>query len=412
MRILYLSQVLPYPPNAGPKVRSYHVLQYLASRHEVTLVAFSRPSDRPASIAHLRSFCARVDTVPMLRSAVRNVLHLTRSLLTRQPFLIARDHVPAMTHLLRHLVQEAAGVGQPFDAVHADQLWMAPYALAAAAVAPTPVRPRLVLDQHNAVFLVPQRLAEHETNFLKKMLLQREERRMRTFEIATCRRFDHLIWVTAKDRAVVAQAAAPTSLPPSTVIPICVDVQAKSPLVRRPDARRVTFLGGLHWPPNAAGLRWFLRRVWPQVHRQVPDAVLTVIGRDPPAEITAAPRDHLEVTGYVDDPTPYLRETAAFIVPLHAGGGMRVKIIDAWAWGLPVVSTTIGAEGLAYRSGENLLIADSEAEFAVAVVRMLQDRELGERLAAAGRQMAEQHYDWQTVYRAWDEIYATDEEQA
>jgi len=231
---------------------------------------------------------------------------------------------------------------------------------------------------------------------------------MRAFEVATCRQFDHLVWVTTEDRAAVEQAARPDALPPSTVIPICVDVQAKPFLRRRPDACRVTFLGGLHWPPNAAGLLWFFQECWPRVRQMAPQAVLTVIGRDPPPEVATAPHDHIDVTGYVDDPVPYLRETAALIVPLHAGGGMRVKIVDAWAWGLPVVSTTIGAEGLRYTARENVLIADTAQDFAQAVVRLLEDRELGERLAAAGRQTAEQHYDWRAIYRTWDDIYAAD----
>jgi len=406
LRILYLNQLLPYPPDAGPKVRSYHVVQHLAGRHEVTLAAFSRPSDRPESLAHLRSFCSEVHTVPMPRSTVLNGWHLARALLTNQPFLITRDHVPAMIRLLRRLVQEAAAAGRPYDAVHADQLWMAPYALAAGQSAPAASRPRLVLDQHNAVFLIPQRLAQHEANPLKRLLLQREQRRMQAFEVAICRRFDHVVWVTAEDQAAVQQAAPAAALPPATVIPICVDPRAKPVLPRRPGAQRVTFLGGLHWPPNAAGLRWFFQECWPRVRRESPEAVLTVIGRDPPAEIAAAPRDHLDVTGYVDDPTPYLQETAAFIVPLHAGGGMRVKIVDAWSWGLPVASTTIGAEGLAYTAEENLLIGNGGEEFAAAVGRLLQDPELGRRLGAAGRRTVEQHYDWRVVYRAFDQVYA------
>jgi glycosyltransferase involved in cell wall biosynthesis len=110
--------------------------------------------------------------------------------------------------------------------------------------------------------------------------------------------------------------------------------------------------------------------------------------------------------GYVADPRPYLEETAVFIVPLLAGGGMRVKIVDAWIWGLPVVSTTVGAEGIEIRPGENILIADTSAAFAEATVRLLQSPEEGQRLAQAGRQWVEQHYNWRTVYQLWDQVYA------
>lgn len=401
MRLLYLSQLVPYPLDAGPKVRQYHVLQYLAAAgHEVTLLAFSRDTDRPASIDHLRQFCAEVHTVPMVRSRGRDAYHLGRSLISAAPFLIARDHVPAMTQKAADL----AGSGR-FDAIHADQLWIAQYALAAAAAAPTP-RPRLVLDQHNAMYLVPQRLAESATNPVQRALLCREAQLMRRYELDTCRQFDTVVWVTAEDQRAVT-GGRPIARQ-ELVIPICVDPQARPVIERVANPFRVTFLGGLHWPPNAAGIVWFAREVWPQVQAACPGAVLTVIGKNPPAELTHGPSsaDHrLELTGYVDDPTFYLAETAVFIVPLHAGGGMRVKILDAWCWGLPVVSTTIGAEGIQYSDGDDLLIADDPSSFAAAVTGLWQSPIIAHQLAEAGRQILEAHYDWRVIYPAWDEVH-------
>ncbi len=405
MRILYLSQVVPYPPDAGPKVRSYHVLQYLAGQHEVTLVAFSRPSDRTEAEVELRRYCQSVHLVPMPRSPARDAWHLGRALLSGKPFLVARDQLPAMSRLLSQLVRQAAGE-KPYDVIHADQLWMAPYAVAAAAAAPAGRRPVLILDQHNAVYLIPQRLAQHEQHRAKRWLLRREARVMAQFEVEVCQRFDGIVWVTEEDRAAVARVAPRGELPVSRVIPICVDPEAKPFLERRSDARRVTFLGGLHWPPNAAGLAWFFREVWPRVRSEAPQAVLTVVGRNPPGELAQAEHVGVITTGYLPDPTSYLAETAAFIVPLHAGGGMRVKIVDAWSWGLPVVSTSIGAEGLRCLPGENILLADTAPEFAQAVLRLLSEPQLGEALAAAGRRTVIEHYDWRRFYPAFDEVYA------
>ena len=112
------------------------------------------------------------------------------------------------------------------------------------------------------------------------------------------------------------------------------------------------------------------------------------------------------MTGYVPDPKPYLAETGVFIVPLRAGGGMRVKIIDAWSWGLPLVSTSIGAEGIEVAEGENILIGDTPAALAEAVVRVLQDPALGERLRKQGRAWVEAHYHWRNVYTLWENVYA------
>ena len=410
MHILFLTQVFPYPLDAGPKVRAYYVLRYLAERgHRITLLSFVRPADEEESIAHLRTFCDEVITVPMPRSHVRDALALARSLFTGQPFLITRDHVSTMAATVQRLLQT-----QDFDAVHADQLWMAPYALLARTSNPAP---HLILDQHNAVFQIPRRLAETTTNPLARHLLAREARIMARYERDIIRQFHRVVWVTEEDQRAVTGAQPASDEPPSpfrpfapsphrhSVIPICVDPEQKRPVARENTPRRVTFLGGLHWPPNAAGVVWFAQEVWPLVAREVPDARLTIIGKNPPRALTQSPAANIDITGYVADLAPYLQETAVFIVPLHAGGGMRVKILDAWAWGLPVVSTTIGAEGLAAQPGENLLLADDAQGFARAVVAVLQQPALGERLARAGRETVERAYDWRKVYRAWDQVY-------
>jgi glycosyltransferase involved in cell wall biosynthesis len=182
---------------------------------------------------------------------------------------------------------------------------------------------------------------------------------------------------------------------------------ATAGIERAPGARRVTFLGGLHYPPNAQGVLWFAREIFPQVLAAAPDAVLTVIGKQPPPELheLGIPAHNLDVTGYVDDPTPYLAETGAFIVPLLAGGGMRVKIIDGWTWGLPIVSTRVGAEGVEAVHGHNMLLADAPHDFARAVIDLLCDPARNAAIAAGGRRTVLERYNWKTVYRSWDQIY-------
>jgi glycosyltransferase involved in cell wall biosynthesis len=134
---------------------------------------------------------------------------------------------------------------------------------------------------------------------------------------------------------------------------------------------------------------------------------LTIIGKNPPPYLTKLNgHDQIEVTGYVPNLSQLLAETAVFIVPLRAGGGMRVKILDMWCWGLPIVSTRIGAEGIAIRDGENILIADSAHDFTQAIMHVLDDQQLASRLRHNGRQWIEDHYDWRRVYRAWDAVYA------
>jgi glycosyltransferase involved in cell wall biosynthesis len=166
-------------------------------------------------------------------------------------------------------------------------------------------------------------------------------------------------------------------------------------------------VGGLHYPPNAQGICWFAEWIFPQILAAAPDVVLTVIGKQPPAQLQqlGLPPANLDVVGFADRVEPYLTETAVYIVPLLAGGGMRVKIIDGWKWGMPIVSTTIGAEGIAIKAGETIRIADTPATFAAATIELLQNPTQAQQLAANGRRWLEERYDWRQVYRQWDAIY-------
>jgi glycosyltransferase involved in cell wall biosynthesis len=298
---------------------------------------------------------------------------------------------------MQQKIERLAGA-QSIDALHADQLWMASYGL-------NGFRPSLrVLDQHNAVFLIPKRYAESQRSSVARRLLRREADKLEAYERDACERFDRVVWVTEEDRLALASFSASSH---DSVIPIATDPTVQT-RIRRTQPFRITFLGGLHWPPNAEGVSWFIDHVWPKVAAALPPAVLTLIGKQGRCRLRVpASTRRVEVTGYVTDPRRYLAETAVFIVPLRVGAGMRVKILDAWCWGLPVVSTAIGAEGLKASHGNNLLIADDAEAFTTAVVDAFGNRRLAQRLADAGRATVEMHYDWRNVYRAWDAVYGS-----
>lgn len=393
MKILFLSQLLPLPLDAGPKIRAYYVLRYLAAAgHEVTLLCFVRPGDRESDVRELSRFCATVETVTLTRSRLKDVGDGLLSLVSGTPFLIRRDRSAAMDRRLEQVTSRAS-----FDAVHADQLWMAPYAQSCQA-------PFRVLDQHNAVFKVPQRLAAQRRNPVVGALLRGEAAKLASFERSTVATFDRVVWVSEDDRRAFPQPVEQEHRLHAT-IPIAIDPSERLP-VERPRPFRVTFLGGLHWPPNGEGVRWFAERVWPKVAAARPDALFTVIGKSGPGHL--GPRNGragMTVVGYVADLERYLAETAAFVVPLHTGAGMRVKILDAWSWALPVVSTTVGAEGIRTTPGADILLADDPDTFAEAVIRVLGDQALARRLSRAGRSTVEALYDWRKVYRAWDRVY-------
>lgn len=402
-RILFLSQLIPYPPDSGPKVRSYFVLRHLAQDHAVTLIAFSRPDDSPEAVAHLKSFCESVHTVPMERSPLRDLRHLIESLLSNRSFIIRRDTVHEMQALVDRELQRLS-----YDFVHADQLWMAQYALRPRRNQP---KPALILDEHNACYQIFQRLAQGERNPAKKIVLEREWRALRKYEAWACSQFDQVVTVTDEDRGTLSSLTKkfhPNQKPPDfSVIPICVDTELQQPIQPIPGTKNVLHMGTMFWMPNVEGVAWFIREVWGLVKQEIPEASFTIVGKRPPADLQRmADQDpSIRITGYVADPLPYLQDCAAFIVPLHSGSGMRVKIVESWARGLPMISTRIGAEGLQYEENENILIADSPAAFAKATVRLLQDDALNQKLRRRGREWVEQAYDWRKMYAAWETVY-------
>jgi glycosyltransferase involved in cell wall biosynthesis len=402
-RIIFLTQVLPYPLNAGPKVRAYHMLRHLAGQHEVTLVSFIRPDDSADAIAHLSGICRAVHTVAMQRSTWRNLRAGGKGLLTGLPIVIARDEIGEMQALVRRLA-----ASQAFDVVHADQLSMSAYGLLAAQAGDLPA----LLDEHNAIYLLTQRMMADERNWARRTVIAREAKAFARYEARTCQAYDAVLTVTPEDRQHLL-----TLYPPErrealrdkfTVVPISVDPDEVAAVAHRPNpVPTILHVGTMFWPPNVAGVMWFAREVLPLIHQRLPETRFVVVGKAPPPEVQALGSDpRIVITGYVAELEPYLAEADAFVVPLHVGGGMRVKILDAWLWGLPIISTPIGAEGIELVDGDNILLAEGAPNFADAVTRVLTDDTLNRQLRTAGRTWVEETYAWRAVYRRVDRVYA------
>lgn len=403
MRILFLAQIIPYPPDAGPKVKTWHVLRYLVSRgHQVTLAAFIRPEEEEF-LPIVAQLCHRVHTVPIRRSKVSDVGFMLRSFITGRPFLIERDDLAAMRSLVRELLAQEA-----FDVVHADQLTMAQFALDRRRL--TSRKPKLIFDAHNAVWTIVDRMAQNAPLYLKP-LLRLEAERVKRYESQLVCQADRVLAVTELDKTALL-AGSPDhngeARAKISVIPIAVDTHQIQPVASPPNSKTIFTLGTLHYPPNADGIRWFLQQVLPIIRQHEPGATLTIVGKNPPPDfIEMANRfpGVIEVTGYVPDLKPYLTRSAVVVVPVRAGGGMRVRILEAFAYGMPVVTTTVGLEGIEAKPDFEVLVADTPQDFAREVIRVLEDATLRARLSANGRELVERQYDWQVVLKELDRVY-------
>jgi polysaccharide biosynthesis protein PslH len=393
-RVLLLTQVLPYPPNAGPKINVFHKLRHLAEQNAVTLVSYIRSKDELGYLDALSPYCEAIYTVPIHRTLVRDALAYVLSLLCGEPFLITRDNSRAMRDLVNDLVRS-----HHYALLHVDQINMFQFVGAARGV------PRL-LDEHNATWTIVERLYRLEPPGLRKLALLLEMHHMQEYEARICRMCDGVLVLSKQDQAALYQVMNDMTLL-IEIVPVAWDLLEQKPIPRQMSARGVLSIGTMFYPPNVDGVLWFAKEVWQRVKARVPDATCWIVGARPPAEVIALGKaaSGIEVAGYVEDVAPYVQQSALMVVPLRAGGGMRWKILEAFVKGIPVVSTTVGAEGFNVADGRELLLADTAKDFADAVVKLLQDQSFGKELAARARRFAETSHDLRRAYARLDAMY-------
>jgi polysaccharide biosynthesis protein PslH len=392
MRILLVTETIPYPLDSGGRIKTYHTLRMLSSEHEVHCHAFIRGEDQRSHLPQVRERCASVTLDLLPRSTPRELAYAVRSLQTGLPYTILRHFEPRSLTALRRVCR------QGIDLVYADHLSMMEYGRR--------LNLPVVYDAHNVEYEILRRYASTRRFSPLRRLLAREWRLVRDYERQACRQADLTLAVSEEDaRALRGLTGNGAHV---RVIPISVDASAARPIPRLTREPRLLFVGGLHWPPNLDGILHFARDVWPLVRRASPAAELTVVGRDDVAAAKSLRQTPgLTLAGYVHDIEPHFASSRAMVVPLRAGSGLRVKILDAFSRGLPVVSTPTGHEGVDIEPGVHLLSAADPRMFADAVVRLLTDDELAGRLAAGARRLVRERYDVPVVRRALLEAIGT-----
>jgi glycosyltransferase involved in cell wall biosynthesis len=350
---------------------------------------------------------------------MEDIGYLVRSYFSGRPFLVERDDLEDMRILVGDLVKN-----QAVDVIHADQLTMSQFALlnhedrkmngvGSNHGMKQGVLPFRIFDAHNAVWTILDRMSENVAWYLQPFA-RFEARKIKQFEGKIIKVFDHTLAVTDIDKSALISAAdsknnGSTPVEQSiSVVPIAVDTSQIQPIKLQPGSNTILTLGTLHYPPNADGIRWFFEQVYPIVREANPHTNLTIIGKNPPPDFirfAEQNHDHVTVTGYVPDLEPYFKKAAVLVIPVRAGGGMRVRILEGLAYGEAIVTTTIGLEGIEAESGKEVIVADTPQDFAEAVLQLLDNFEMRAEIAKNGRDLVEWKYDWQVVLRKVNDIY-------
>ncbi|MGH2519883.1 MAG: glycosyltransferase family 4 protein [Chloroflexota bacterium] len=373
-RVLFLTPQLPYPPHQGAAIRNLNLAKLAAREHEVNICSFIRGPAEVASGAELARWAARVDTAPAPRRG--HLTRLVQSAFSLQPDMQRRLHSEAF----RRLVGEA-------DLVQAEGIEMAQYL--------TDVPGPRVLDCHNAEWLLQRRAYQVDVRsgrWLGAAYSALQWLKLRRYERWACRAADAVLSVSQVDRQALLSLDARLSI---DVLPNGVDTSVFRPAAGSAPAEAMLFTGTLDFRPNVDALRWMVDEVWPRIRRQLPQATLTIAGRAPSRRVLALGQmPGVTVLANPPDIMPCFHAASVYAVPVRSGGGTRYKLLQAMACGLGIVSTTVGAEGVAVHSGEELLVADSSVTFAEAAIRLMRDAPLRRRLGARARENAAATYDW------------------
>ncbi len=403
MNILVISTNLPLPARAGGRVRLHQILSRLGRRHDITLIA---PADGPADleqVGRVRAYCREVIPIPSGRPSGKILRALLRSLLQRIPATALIKYSPELSRRLNDLFT------RPFDLA---QLEFAPTALYADFIPGR--RCPIVLVEHDLAFLSAEQRAGVSRG-IRRRFWARESRLMRRWEGALLPRFDRVIAMSERDReklAILGGEADPAAIPEIDVVPNGVDVAYFSApdLPKRPDT--LFFAGWFGHDPNVDGLAWFLKSVYPAIVRARPGVRLDVVGGAAPGRLrrAAASFPNVRFHGYLEDLRPLLRSATVSIVPIRIGSGTRLKVLEAMAAGTAVVSTAIGAEGLEVERGGHLSIADTERDFAWAVVMLLDRPEFRTAIEKEARYLVERRYGWDAIAArqeaVWEDVVA------
>jgi glycosyltransferase involved in cell wall biosynthesis len=395
LRIHFLTPELPHPARGGGTTKSATLLDYLKNRHDVDLLCLRRSALTHEQASWASDF-GTVVTIPV--QGERSPANLLRSYIAGVPLSILRNRSARFAALVRDQLD-----GRPYDAVFADSWLMAQYV-------PPGFKGLRTLHQHNAEFVMWQREASLEPDPFRRMLVRREGARVRRYETSILHRFDVVFAVSEPDRRALqglGTGAKRIELLPNVAEPGLLERPALARDIAEPV---ILYLGTLSWQPNARGLRHFLRHSFPRVRDALPHASLIVAGKGAPPDLVRLARraPGVELVGAFDDPESLYRRARAFVEVARGGSGTRVKVLNALARGLPVVTTSDGAEGIGVRPGEHALVGSSSEELSDALVRVLTDDALWTALAENGRRLVRQLYVPQKAYRALDEVFASE----
>ena len=394
LRVLAIDEEVPYPADTGKRIRTWNLLKRLAARHDITLLCYGRERGREFDVVRQCGIKLRLVDPLLELSGLALSWRLLLNLISPYPYSVQKHYTKRFQNKVDELLSSSE-----FDLLHCEWTPYARYRTERFQIAS-------VLATHNIESQIWERRAENAGGVLARIFFRMQARKMAAFERNNLPRMSVVTAVSPEDARQTADWAQRSG----TLVENGVDLEQFRP-AGSGESCELLFLGSLDWFPNRDAVEYMVQEILPLIQSATPIATLRVVGRRPPKDfvrrIAAVPG--VEVLGEVDDVRPCLERAGVIVVPLRIGGGSRIKILEALAMGKAVVSTRVGAEGLAVQDGHNILLADNPQDFAARVQQLMGSEEARSRLGKNGRDLVEQRYSWDdcaaALEAAWHRAY-------
>lgn len=383
MNILFIAREIPYPVNTGVRMRVWNVLKRLADNHDVKLICFGKEVDSiPEEASNVCFQIIRINPLVKLKG-IGLLFKVFLGLFFNKPYAVS-------SRFSLHLKQKIDEVlmNESIDLIMCDSLYLALH---------VPFdKTQTILNEHNIESIIIERYAKVETNILKKIYASFELIRMKNFENKIWAKFNQCFVCSDIDKKEIESRVKHSNV---IVIPNGVDINVFSPAAVERKPLSLIYTGLISWKPNEDAVLYFVKEIYPLVKKALPAVSFTIVGKGPSNEIKKLSQQDasITVTGFVDEVKPYILETEVFIVPLRIGSGTRLKILEAWAMGKAIVSTSIGCEGLDYTDKKDLMVADFPRVFAERIILLLKDNAIKTTLEYNGRKLVEKKYSWDVI---------------
>ena len=380
MTILFLTSRIPYPPYRGDKLKIWNLLRQLSKRHKIVLVSFIQHEQERRYETQLKEVCQEIHLVHLSRW--KSLLNCVLAIFGSEPFQVAYYRSARMAAVLHETLARV----NP-DVIHTHLIRMAQYTVSRTQC------PR-ILDLTDAVSLYLSRLSTVHHNPFVRWLVSLELTRMVAYE-SIISHFDRSLVCSEHDRRFLASRIPTADI---GLLYNGVDLEAFSVNgTIQAEPHRIIFTGNMSYVPNRDGAKFFVQEIFPHIREKIPDATFFIVGQDPPASVRALASQRIIVTGFVSDIRQEYLKSAVAVSPVRFGAGTLNKILEPLALGIPVVSTSVGIDGLGLKAGKEILVADEPQAFATAVVRMLSDKKLRAEIAGSAAEKIRARYSWEKI---------------